>query len=111
MRVYLNSKQLGDAVRDVLEKRAETQKKAAANIGVTQGALGNFLAGRFKTENAFVQVVCKYANLNPRDFLLESRTVEPPSNEMLVALNRVCGGAHAKQRAVLRILHALEDLG
>lgn len=60
MRVYLQSDQLGVAIAKALTKMGKTQKSAAKDLDITQGAISNLLAGRFGTKNDLVTKVCKY---------------------------------------------------
>src|SRR5690242_555569 len=68
MRVYLQSKQLGQALAKGLAQKGKTQKDAAKDLKITQGQISHFLSGDFKTKKGVLLEVCKYVNINPDKF-------------------------------------------
>ena len=110
MRVYLQSELLGLAIAKALGKMGKTQRAAAKELNVTQGAISNLLAGRFETKNALVTRVCKYANVDPNRFRVPYAQPGDLDREAVAALARACGGQKRKTEAVIRVLRALETL-
>jgi transcriptional regulator with XRE-family HTH domain len=110
MRVYLETRTLGQALGRELLQGGKTQKAAAKELNLAQGQLSHLLSGHFKTKNALVVRVCKYANINPDTFRLAAQEVGKVDREAVVALARACGGQRQKTEVVIRVLRALETL-
>ena len=110
MRVYLQSKPLGEALRHALKRQGKTQKTAAKDLKVAQGAISKLFSGRFKTKNASVERVCKYVDIDPDDFRQKTAKPDKIGRDAIDALARACGGQKQKTAAVIRVLRALEDL-
>jgi hypothetical protein len=110
MRVYLQSRQLGQAIAKELFKNGKTQIAAAIDLNIAQGQLSHLVSGHFKTKNSLVVRVCKYVNINPDTFKLATQDVGEMDREAVVALARACGGQRRKTEVVIRVLRALETL-
>jgi plasmid maintenance system antidote protein VapI len=110
MRVYLQSRQLGQAIARELLKNDKTQTSAANELNIKQGQLSHLISGHFKTKNPLVLRVCKYVNINPDTFTLAVQDVGKVDREAVAALARACGGQRRKTEAVIRVLRALETL-
>ena len=108
MRVYLQSRQLGQALARELLQRGKTQNSASKELNIAQGQLSHLLSGHFKTKNSLVLRICKYVNINPDTFRLAAQDVGKVDREAVVALARACGGQRHKTEAVIRVLRALE---
>ena len=110
MRVYLQSRKLGQAIARELLKNDRTQESAAKELNMAQGQLSHLISGHFKTKNALVTRVCKYVNIDPETFRLAAQDVGQVDQEAVAALARACGGQKRKTDAVIRVLRALETL-
>jgi transcriptional regulator with XRE-family HTH domain len=110
MRIYLQSRQLGEAIAKRLLQRRKTQTAAASELSIAQGQLSHLLSGHFKTKNTLVLRVCKYVQIDPDGFKLDTRGVGKVDRDAIVALTRACGGQKQKTEAVIRVLRALETL-
>jgi len=110
MRVYLQSRQLGQAIARELHQKGKTQKAAAKELDIAQGQLSHLLSGHFKTKNSLVLRLCKYVNINPDTFKLPDQDPGKVDREAILALARACGGQRRKTEAVIRVLRALETL-
>lgn len=110
MRVYLESKTLGQALSRELLQGGKTQTIAAKELNIAQGQLSHLLSGHFKTPNALVLRVCKYVNINPDNFKAATQEVGKVDRAAVAALARACGGQRQRTEAVIRVLRALETL-
>jgi len=110
MRVYLQSRQLGQAIAKELFKNGKTQISAAKALNIAQGQLSHLVSGHFKTKNALVLHVCKYVNINPDTFKSAAQDMGEVDREAVVALARACGGQRRKTEVVIRVLRVLESL-
>ena len=99
MRIYLQSLQLGQAISRGLQQKGKTQTSAAQELNIAQGQMSHLLFGHFKTKNALVVRVCKYANINPDTFKLAEQEVGRVEREAVVALARAYGGQRRKTEA------------
>src|SRR5215204_3964896 len=100
MRVYLQSRELGQAVASALLQRGVTQLEVSKQLKITQGQLSHLVAGHFKTKNRLVQLVCDYANINPETFRIRTAQLDPKA---LDALARACGGEKHRTTAIIRV--------
>jgi transcriptional regulator with XRE-family HTH domain len=110
MRVYLQSKQLGEALAKNLAQKGKTQKAAAKELSIAQGQISHLLSGDFKTKNSLVILVCKYVNIDPDEFKVTTRDADKVDQDAIVALARACRGQKRKTAVVIRVLRALETL-
>jgi transcriptional regulator with XRE-family HTH domain len=108
MRVYLQSRPLGAALKEALKKLGKTQVLAASELSISQGQLSHVLSGDFKTKNGVVTKVCKYVNVDADSFATPTEASGELDREALAALSRACGGHKHKTVAVIRVLRALE---
>jgi hypothetical protein len=110
MRIYLQSRQLGQAIGRELSQKANTQQNAAKALNITQGQISHIVAGDFKTKNSTVIRICKYVKINPDNFRQTVQNVGKVDREAVAALARACGGQPRKTEAIIKVLRALEEI-
>jgi transcriptional regulator with XRE-family HTH domain len=109
MRVYLNATALGAQLTTLFRDRNLSQAAVASDLGVTQGEVSRILRGRFKTLNTLVTKLCTYVNIDPRDFRQVTKAATSRADAIL-ALSLACKGQKSRERTVVRILRAIQDL-
>ena len=109
MRIYLDASTLGARLAQQLRSKRLSQSLMASKLGVTQGELSKILRGQFKTRNLLVEKICKYVDINPMDFRKPLKTTRSRP-EAVIALSLACKGQQSRERAVVRILRAIQDL-
>lgn len=109
MREYLDAHSLGRRLTEWLQGKELSRTSLAQTIGATQGEVSKILLGRFKTENSLVARICKYANI-PLDEFRISRAARATNREAVTALSLACKGRLSREKAVVRILRAIQEL-
>jgi transcriptional regulator with XRE-family HTH domain len=88
-----------------------SQTALQEEVGVNQSYVSRLLNGRYSTKKPTKKVrsLCIKANLNLDHFLIHA----PPhnANELLDAISRLCQGNASRERALGRLLKALEGFG
>ena len=109
MRIYVQSRKLGQAIGRALDQKGKSQIQAAKELNIKQGQISHLVAGDFKTKNRLVTKVCKYVNINPDKFRVPVQNIGKVDREAVAALARACSGHPRKTEAVIKVLRALES--
>jgi transcriptional regulator with XRE-family HTH domain len=107
MAFRVDNRRLADALRARFSTRGWTQSQVARDLGVAQSQISKILSGRFRFGEGLPSKVCKYAQIDLNDFLLKSAG---DSGETLEAVRRFCRGDRRRERVLIRLLTALNDL-
>lgn len=62
-------KKPGEIVKELIKERGSTQEKDAKAIGITQGALSEFISGKREFRSEQIRKLCKFYNISA-DYLL-----------------------------------------
>jgi transcriptional regulator with XRE-family HTH domain len=107
--MYLDATALGARLAEQLRSKGLSQSSVADRLETTQGEISKILHGQFKTRNPLVAKLCKYVNINPVDFRRTPKTIRSRPDAVL-ALSLACKGQQSREKAVVRILRAIQDL-
>lgn len=97
-----------DFLREYIERKGITQKEAGREIGVTDGVISGFLAGKYKTPHAIIPKIMKLKEMDEKKAVAPKAPDFAPTSVSRVVQNAI---AYAHLRGVISVVYGDAGVG